>query len=166
MTNTDRVPDAECDVATARPWRLTLGILGVICFGYMGISSSSYGLGSLTTVGAGAFPLAVGVAGILASSWVVVEAAMGAGESKRPIARIDPAGWRRMVAFVAALALFPLLLTHVGFVTTAAVVTTLVVRLSGSPTWRSAATAGVIMTAVVYVLFGYVLSTPLPEFSL
>jgi putative tricarboxylic transport membrane protein len=105
-------------------------------------------------VGPRAFPLVAAALVALGGGWIALRPATGAGGPARaPIARLGAAA--------AALALYPVALPVLGFITATGALMWLLALLFGGRGVR-AALAGLLIAAAMYALFVYALGVPLP----
>ena len=142
----------------------TGGIGLLLAAGYLAMTTQ-LPFGALDEPGAGLFPTMVGAILVFASLATVWE-----GWKAHNVERIDmPAGGdrNRMLLLIALLSGYFLSMPWVGYTVSSAIFATLLIRLLSSVSWLRCAAYGVVMTALVYLLFIYLLKVPMPvgEFS-
>ena len=118
--------------------------------------------GSPARPGAGFYPVAVGVFACLVALVATVQAFLGRGLAGGPAEPTDAAGRGRVIASVAALAAFCLILPWAGYPLSAFLFVTVVLRRLGSR-WPTAVALGVASAAVSQYLFAILLEVPLPR---
>jgi hypothetical protein len=119
--------------------------------------------GSAARPGAGFYPVAVGVFACLVALVATVRAFLARDHARRAAAEpMAPAARGRVVASVAALAAFCLILPWAGYPITAFLFVAVVLRRLGSR-WPAAIALGVASAAVSHYLFAVLLEVPLPR---
>lgn len=145
------------------------GALMVLIGVYAAAQGATYGIGTLTAMGAGFFPMALGV--ILALLGIAI-----AGTAKRPRARLalnedsaptestDPE-WRGWFCILAAVASFPIVGRWGGLLPATFVITFLSALGDRDNTLVSAATLACVMAAIATGVFWWALQLQLPLFT-
>jgi len=118
-------------------------------------------MGTLGHPGAGFLPFLVGAALMLTSISLIARSLLG--RRNLPDDTSEVLDRRRMVAVLAGLILYSLLLEPAGFLPGTLLLLTGLARLLAAPGWRAAAVFGVLGTVGSYGLFGLWLRVPLPK---
>ena len=106
-----------------------------------------------------AFPGIVGILLILFGTALFLERADPVGEAKFPA----PGKTRTAIVFcIATLLLYCLLIPWAGYTISTLFAAILLIRIIGRTRLRNAIFAGVLMTAVLYIIFVVLLKTPVP----
>lgn len=133
------------------------GLFLALVGGYVAWTSFGFRLGSASRMGAGYFPLIVGISLVALGAVLGLSALRGSGR----LARI---AWRPCAAVLCAMVLFALMMPRLGLVP--AVAALVAVSAAGDAEMRPVAalalTVGVALGA--WLLFGYVLRLPVPAF--
>ena len=111
---------------------------------------------SADVVGPGFFPKILTVAGVVLAVTLLASArpqAASKASAQLELAALAPLGL--LIAYALAF-------EWAGFILSTTVFLTLTFRYLGSPTWRGAITAAVVVTAAIVVLFEFVLDLKLP----
>lgn len=143
---TDAIPSTEHDGDTlridAKRWRLGVGAVSTLVFIAYSIGAFQLPMGSAESPGAGLFPAGIGIAGVLVSVIVVIEALRG-----RPEAETLPRGkeGRQVLVFVGSLVVAIVALPWLGMYLVAPLYSAGVAWYLGErPRWRGAVIAGLI----------------------
>jgi hypothetical protein len=133
------------------------GALIALCGGIFAYASSTYRLGTATSMGPGYFPMAVGLITVGLGLWVIGSAFRRSGSL--PEFRLRP-----LVAVASAIAAFGLTLVHLGLVP--AIVVAVLVSAVGDTTakLRSTLAVAVLMALASWLVFRIGLGLPLPAF--
>jgi hypothetical protein len=118
--------------------------------------------GSAARPGAGFYPVAVGIFACLVALVAAAQAFRGGALARGVEEPLPPAARGRVIASVAALAAFCLILPWVGYPISAFLFVTVVLRRLGSA-WLPAVALGVASAAVSHYLFAVLLEVPLPR---
>ena len=124
-------------------------------------ASSQYQMGTAARMGPGYFPTILGC--ILAFLGLVV-----ALQSFRPVVHVlkpPPFTLRPFIAVTAAVALFALLISHLGLVPTTIVMVVVTASGSNSFQWPRALVLGVALSVIAWLIFTLGLQMTLPAFA-
>lgn len=133
------------------------GALIALCGGIFVYASSSYRLGTATTMGPGYFPMAVGAITVGLGLWIVGSAFLRSGGL--PEFRLRP-----LVAVASAIAAFGFAIAYLGLVP--AILATVLVSALGDRTARplSMLAVAILMALASWLVFRVGLGLPLPAF--
>jgi putative tricarboxylic transport membrane protein len=139
-----------------RVW--TLGLLAVS--GVYLAAALTFPFGSVARPGPGFFPVGVGVFLCLVAAALVVVVLRGPAIATAPSVEAGAAG--RVLATVAGLVGFCLLMPWIGYPTCAFLFVALLLRRLGGAGWFSAVATATLSALVSHYVFGVVLGVPLP----
>ena len=128
-----------------------LGVAGVI-------GSRSLGTGSVSQPGPGTWPLIVSVA-LIGLGLLLVARARTAGFGEK----FSADSWR-VVAGLASMIAFTLLIGRIGFELPAALLAFFWLKVLGNEGWRSSVLGAVLMPAFFYLIFVVALKTNIPHY--
>lgn len=145
--------------------RLLIGIAGLAALSYYTWDASSMPLGESSMPGPGLFPMIVGIAGILFSIIVIVDA-LPKIRKRSTIELPQGSTAKGIVGVLLLLAGYVLVIDLLGTYLSSAIFAVLSIKvLSHHPWWRSAL-YGVVMGVTCVFLFDYLLNVSLPQSSL
>lgn len=143
-------------------WIRTIGGAGaLISLYYLGHGFATLSVGSLDMPGPGVFPIIVGAIFLLASILMMFQA-----RHIDPAEQIDiPVGANRsrVLKLAVIFLAYCLALPFSGFITGTFVFVGLAIKLMASMSWLRAALLAVIISILIYLVFGYALHVPLPR---
>lgn len=137
-----------------------LGGGALIAFGTMSaFMSAGYGIGTIRNIGAGFFPLVLSALLIFFGLTILVPAFLRAGE------RIE-VQWRNVAVVTVAIVFFGAALKTIGLLPSI-VATVLIVSLASALTLRQSIITGVVMAALIWLVFilGLGMTVPLTPWS-
>jgi putative tricarboxylic transport membrane protein len=140
-----------------RVW--TLGVLAAS--GAYLAAALTFPLGTVARPGPGFFPVGVGVFLCLVAATLVVAALRGRGVAAVP--SLEAGAGDRVVATVAGLVGFCLLMPWIGYPVCAFLFVALLLRRLGGAGWFGAAITAGLSAIVSYYVFGVILGVPLPS---
>jgi putative tricarboxylic transport membrane protein len=140
-----------------RVW--TLGVLAAS--GAYLAAALTFPLGTVARPGPGFFPVGVGVFLCLVAATLLVAALRGRGVAAVPSLEAGAGG--RVVATVAGLVGFCLLMPWIGYPVCAFLFVALLLRRLGGAGWFGAVITAALSAIVSYYVFGVVLGVPLPS---
>ena len=140
-----------------RAW--TLGFLAA-SGAYLAMALT-FPLGTVAKPGPGFFPVGVGVLLCLAAASLVVAGFRSAAAA--PVSRLSPDERARVVATVAGLAGFCLLMPWLGYPACAFLFVALLLRRLGSSAWLTVVITAALSALVTHYVFGILLGVPLPR---
>jgi hypothetical protein len=130
-----------------------LGLFG-LCFIAFGLD---YRLGTLRSMGPGMFPVAGG-------SVLVILALALAWTGRRSAERLDFVALRPLIAILASVVIFALLIERAGLSIAAPILVTGAVLATGQGSLRLALAIAIPLTTAAIIVFPYLLGVPLPVF--
>lgn len=157
---TDATPAEKLSVSSSLPSTRTIALpvlagLLLAAFGaafvYFGLD---YRLGTLRSMGPGMFPVAGGALLVLlglGAAWV----------GRRSAERIDTVALRPLLATLASVVIFALLIERAGLAIAAPILVGGVVLATGQGSWKFALAIALPLTAAAIIVFPYLLGVPL-----
>jgi len=143
--------------------RIVGSILGVISIGFLVMTRMLPKSRFSTTVGPRLFPYLAAGGLLLCAIGLVIKP--GADDDRQK-AFLDRNGWIRVGKLAAVLIIFPLLFYYTGFIATSLVFLFMMIRMFDLdrevPIWKTAVVT-VVITAILYLVFSYLLKIQLPR---
>ena len=145
--------------------RNILSSLILIFFGALFCRSSLHiGIGSINALGPGLIPFGTGGLLILFSMGTIVEVLVAKQAETGPSAPLFIGRrWGVILAVLASLFTYALVLNFLGFLLATFLVLTLLFKIPGQQSWKGAIGIAALTTACTYALFAYALKCSLPS---
>jgi hypothetical protein len=130
---------------------------------------AGYKVGTLTRMGSGFFPVALGVVMVILGVLIGGNARRGEGPAGRPLEHTTGAGsapeWRGWLCILAGIGSFAVIGPYIGLLP--ATFTTVFISALGDRgnTWLSALVLAVLMTVIAYVVFWWALQLQIPLYG-
>lgn len=157
----------------ARPLREYGAGLAMMVIGLVAVAEGmTYGVGTLSAMGPGYFPVALGVMlaliGVgIAASRPDAEPPAGASPHPAPVAtqRVSPSRWRGPLCIVGGIAAFIVLGRYGGLLPASFAIVFVSALGDRANNWRHALGLALIISAICIVVFWWALKLPMPLFS-
>jgi putative tricarboxylic transport membrane protein len=133
---------------------------------FLAFKSTQFSVWDRSGPQAGSFPLGVAVIMIGVSLFVVVKSLTARVKKKGEMEEIQETAIfesSKFLSYVILMLFYSLSFESVGFVITSALFLVLVIKLVEKESWRATLLVGSVSIIVSYILFGYLLSVPLPK---